>query len=140
MIPKYSQILILLVTISLAGCSKEDHSAKDDQINERELYGTWRLVKSTFINWEINVEQDRLADHIIYRFEPDNKLIISRGNPVHDVQEHQYEIGTVQILPTYPEITALFIDGSRWGIGFKEDTLFISQAYVDGESLFFERN
>jgi hypothetical protein len=126
---KSGKIFLLLLPISLLffSCS--------DEKGEASLLGQWKLVREESVGWR-NYEHDYSDQNIIYDFKSNGALIIREREG--QVKQLNYFFED-KILLNDPVRSFLNIEGANWSYSFSKRQLILSQAYVDGPILTFDR-
>lgn len=129
------RILLLLFNVFLiSSCLKEVDISN-------QIIGNWKLteVKSYGFGGESTI--DYSDKNIIYNFKANGILVVSGGDNAGFMNgEYEYFFGEDHLgSNTDPKVLLVKINNLKWAYHLTNKKMTLSQAYVDGASLIFER-
>ncbi|SDB23521.1 hypothetical protein SAMN03097699_0229 [Flavobacteriaceae bacterium MAR_2010_188] len=135
----YFNLFLVCGILSFLNCSNDDNDS-----NANDIEGEWKLIKiETYFSEETTF--DYTDRNIIYDFQSDGKLVVSGGeNLGYSDGEYKYEFVEDYLSPEPLEGESkeklVIIDENRWIYEkLNSTTISISQAYVDGPTIFLKR-
>ncbi len=128
------QFLIILITLMLSSCSKNDEMP--DQI-----IGKWKLIQVQIFGFGGLYSEDYSNKNIVYEFQSNGVLIVSGGkNEGYSPGKYNYFFGQDHLGGSNdPKILLVKINDSKWTYGLKESKMTLGKSYVDGPNLIFTR-
>ncbi|MCD6544708.1 MAG: hypothetical protein J7K34_09390 [Flavobacteriaceae bacterium] len=131
--------LFLLIGIVLFGCSEKDDI---EEVPIKGIVGEWKLIKAEYVAWGSRIV-DYSDDHIIYDFQSNGVLIVSKDHGEFIKGEYDYEFGEFYLggypSPGEPKLLLVKINNSKWTYNLSNRIMKLGQSYVDGPYLYFEK-
>jgi len=132
-------IFLVFLTATLLACSDDDHN------DNGPILGEWKLMEATFYTIENDAFTESSIDYsnenIIYNFQSNGILEVSGGQNVgYDDGEYDYFFDEDYLgSSNNPKVLLVKIDNSKWTYDLTNNLMTLSQSYVDGPTLIFEK-
>ncbi|MGS2764747.1 hypothetical protein [Sinomicrobium sp. M5D2P9] len=128
--------LIFCISLLLSSCNNDDDNSSPN------IIGDWKMIKIEVYSSELE-ETDYSDNNILYQFQSDGALIVEADvdNDGYNNGSYNYEMNLEHLSGNLsveePQEYIVKIENNKWVLDMSTDTMTLSQAHVDGPTLFF---